>query len=153
MRWQWRVHGGDREDASEETTNLIRLDARLAEYLFPCGGGRDVEEADGRVGWLGHLGRHWSPVVCISRDWVKMGVRVHWEPWACLVMSLGSRCRENFINGPGWVLLGRWCQVPELSLVDGSCWGGPWGFLEDEVKLGAEGYREMVQRHPFLASV
>ena len=50
MRWQWRVHGGDREDASEETTNLIRLDARLAEYLFPCGGGRDVGEAGGRAG-------------------------------------------------------------------------------------------------------
>ena len=82
-----------------------------------------------------------------------MGVRVYWEPWACLVMALGSHCREDFISGPGWVLLRRWCQVPELSLVDGSCWGGPWGSLEDGVKLGAEGYREMVQRHPFLASV
>ena len=105
----------------KETTGLIRLVARLAEYLFPCGGGRGVREADGRVGWLGYLGRCWGPVVCISRDWVKMGVRVHWEPWACLVVSLGSHCREDFIDGPGWVLLGRWCQVPELSLVDGSC--------------------------------
>ena len=63
-------------------------------------------EADGRVGGLGRLGRHWGPVVCISRDWVKMGVRVHWEPWACLVMSLGSHCRENFIDGPGWGVVG-----------------------------------------------
>ena len=33
--------------------------------------------------------------------------------------------------------------MPELSVVDGSCWGRPWGSLEDGVKLGAEGYREM----------
>ena len=111
------------------------MDVRLAEYFFLCGGGWDVMEADGRVGWLGRLGRHWGPVVCISWDWVKMRVRVHWEPWACLVMSLGSHCREDFVDGPGWVLLGRWCQVPELSLVDGSCWCGPWGSLEDGMKL------------------
>ena len=72
--WQWRVRVGDREDASEEPTGWIRLDARLTEYLFPCGGGWGVIEADGRVGWLGHLGRRWGPVVCVSRDWVKMGV-------------------------------------------------------------------------------
>ena len=50
-------------------------------------------------------------------------------------------------------MLRRLCQVPELSLVDGSGWGGPWGSLEDGVKMGAEGYREMVQRHPCLAGV
>ena len=66
-----------------------------------------------------------------------MRVWVHWDPWACLLMSVGSWYREDFINGPGWVLLGRWCQVLELSLVDGSCWGGLWGSLEDGVKLGS----------------
>ena len=52
MGWKWRVRVGDREDALEETTGLIRLDVRLAEYLFSCGGGGDVIEADGRAGWL-----------------------------------------------------------------------------------------------------
>ena len=68
-------------------------------------------------------------------------------------MSLGSHCRENFVDGPGWVLLGRWCQVPELSLVDGSGWCGPWGSLEDGMKLGSYGYWEVVQRHPCLSRV
>ena len=30
---------GDGEDASEETTRWVCMDVRLAEYLFPCGGG------------------------------------------------------------------------------------------------------------------
>ena len=39
VEWHWRFRVGNREDASEETTRWIRVDARLAEYLFPCGGG------------------------------------------------------------------------------------------------------------------
>ena len=48
------------------------MDVRLAEYLFPCGGGWNVMEADGRVGWLGRLGRHWGPVVCVSWDGIEV---------------------------------------------------------------------------------
>ena len=52
-----------------------------------------------------------------------MGVGVHGEPGAYVVVSLGSLIRENFINGADWLLLECGGQMPELARVDVTGWG------------------------------
>ena len=78
---------------------------------------------------------------------------VHWEPGACRVLSEGFLCRYDFVDGPGWVLLECWCQVPELSVMNGSVWVGLWWSLKYWLELCAQDSREVVRRHPSLSSV
>ena len=52
-----------------------------------------------------------------------MGVGVHGEPGAYIVVTLVSLIREDFIDGASWMLLECWGQVPELARVDGTVWG------------------------------
>jgi hypothetical protein len=64
------------------------------------------------VGCLG------GPVVCVARDWVEVGVWVHCEPEACLLIAVRSQVREDLVDGAGWVLWRCRRQVPELAWVD-----------------------------------
>ena len=52
-----------------------------------------------------------------------MGVGVHGEPGANVMMTLVSLVWEDFIDGASWMLLECWGQMPELALVDGTVWG------------------------------
>ena len=52
-----------------------------------------------------------------------MGVWVHGEPGAYIVVTLVSLIREDFIDGASWMLLECWGQMPELARVDGTVWG------------------------------
>ena len=52
-----------------------------------------------------------------------MGVGVHGEPGAYIVVTLVSLIRENFIDGAGWMMSERGGQMPELARVDGTIWG------------------------------
>ena len=68
--------------------------------------------------------------------------------------SLGTRGVHGVVvDGPGWLLLECWCQVPELSVMNGSVWVGLWWSLEYWLELCAQGSREVVRRHPSLSSV
>ena len=51
-----------------------------------------------------------------------MGVGVHGEPGAYIVVTLGSLIRENFIDGAGWMVLERGGQMPEWARVNGTIW-------------------------------
>ena len=82
-----------------------------------------------------------------------MGVWVHWEPGACVVVTLGSRLREDLIDGAGWMLLECWGQMPELAWLNGAVRGGLWVPLEDWLELCSEGSGEVVRRHPLLSSM
>ena len=52
-----------------------------------------------------------------------MGVGVHGEPGAYVMMTLMSLVCEDFIDGACWMLLECWGQMPELARVDGTIWG------------------------------
>ena len=52
-----------------------------------------------------------------------MGMGVHWEPGAYIVVTLVSLIRKDFIDGASWVLLEYWGQMSELARVDGTVWG------------------------------
>ena len=52
-----------------------------------------------------------------------MGVWVHGEPGAYIVVTLVSLIREDFIDGASWMLLECWGQMPELARVDVTVWG------------------------------
>ena len=69
------------------------------------------------------LGCWWSPAVHVAGYWIDVGVGVHGEPGAYVVVSLGSFIRENFINGADWMLLECGGQMPELARVNGTIWG------------------------------
>ena len=77
------------------------------------------------------MGRLWGPAVCVGWYWIEMEVWVHWEPGACVVVTLGSRLREDLIDGAGWMLLECWGQMPELAWVNGAVRSGLWGPLGD----------------------
>ena len=77
----------------------------------------------------------------------------HGEPGACVMVTLGSRVREDFVDGAGWMLLECRRQMPELAWVNGAVRGGLWGPLEDWLELCSEGSREVVRRHPLLSSM
>ena len=56
-----------------------------------------------------------------------MGVWVHGEPGACVVVTMGSLVRKDFIDGSGWMLGEHWWgQVPELAWVEVTVWGRLW---------------------------
>ena len=84
-----------------------------------------------------------SPAVHVAWYWVEMGVWVHGEPGAYIVVTLVSLIREDFIDGASWMLLECWGQMPELARVDGTVWGCLW----------SEGLREVVRCHPLLSRV
>ena len=52
-----------------------------------------------------------------------MGVGVHGEPGAYIVVTLVFLIRENFIDGASWLVLERGGQMPELAREDGTIWG------------------------------
>ena len=52
-----------------------------------------------------------------------MGVWVHGEPGAYVVVTLVSLDWKDFIDGASWMLLECWGQMPELARVDGTIWG------------------------------
>ena len=52
-----------------------------------------------------------------------MGVWVHGEPGAYIVVTLVSLIRKDFIDGASWMLLQGWGQMPELARVDVTGWG------------------------------
>ena len=56
-----------------------------------------------------------SPAVHVAWYWIEMGVGVHGEPGAYVMMTLVSLVWENFIDGASWMLLECWGQVPELA--------------------------------------
>ena len=82
-----------------------------------------------------------------------MGVWVHWEPGACMMVTLGSRVWEDFIDGADWMLLECWGQMPELAWVNWAVRSGLWGPLEDWLQLYSEGGGEVVRRHPLLSGI
>ena len=51
-----------------------------------------------------------------------MGVGVHGEPGAYIVVTLVTLIREDFIDGASWMLVECWGQMPELAQVDGMVW-------------------------------
>ena len=99
------------------------------------------------------MGRLWGPAVCVTWYRIEMGVWVHWKPGACVVVTLGSRVCEDFIDGAGWVLLECWGQVPELAWVNVTVRDGLRGPLEDWLELCSEGSGEVVRCHPLLSSM
>ena len=56
-----------------------------------------------------------SPAVHVAWYGIEMGVGVHGEPGAYVMMTLVSLVWEDFIDGASWVLLECWGQVPELA--------------------------------------
>ena len=56
-----------------------------------------------------------------------MGVWVHGEPRAYVVVTLVFLDRKDFIDGASWMLLECWGQMPELACVDVTVWGGCGG--------------------------
>ena len=58
-----------------------------------------------------------------------MGMGVHWEPGAYVVVTLVSLIRTDFIDGASGVLLECWGQKTELARVDGTVWGWLWRVL------------------------
>ena len=52
-----------------------------------------------------------------------MGVGVHGEPEAYIVVALVSLIWKDFVDGSSWMLLEGWGQMPELARVDGTVWG------------------------------
>ena len=56
-----------------------------------------------------------SPAVHVAWYWIEMGVGVHGEPGAYVMMTLVSLVWEDFIDGASWMLLECWGQVPELA--------------------------------------
>ena len=99
------------------------------------------------------MGRLWGPAVCVTWYRIEVGVWVHWKPGACVVVTLGSRVCEDFIDGAGWVLLECWGQVPELAWVNVTVRDGLRGPLEDWLELCPEGSWGVVRRHPLLSVV
>ena len=71
----------------------------------------------GRLGCWGSLAVH------VTWDWIEMGVWVHWEPGAYVMVTLVSLDRDDFIDGVSWMLLECWGQMPELAGVDVTVWG------------------------------
>ena len=70
-----------------------------------------------------------------------------------MVVTLGSRVWEDFIDGAGWMLLECWGQMPELAWVNGAVRGGLWGPSEYWLELCLEGSGEVFRRHPVLSSM
>ena len=70
-----------------------------------------------------------SPAVHVAWDWIEMGVGVHGEPGAYVMMALVSLVWEDFIDGASWMLLECWGQVPELARVDWAVWSCLWWAL------------------------
>ena len=83
----------------QEPSGLVHVRVWLAEDLFPC--------CAVHVAWY----------------WIEMGVGVHGEPGAYIVVTLMSLIREDFIDGASWMLLECWGQMPELARLDGTVWG------------------------------
>ena len=52
-----------------------------------------------------------------------MGVWVHGETWAYIVVTLMSLVRKDFIDSASWMLLECWGQMLELARVDVTVWG------------------------------
>ena len=94
---------------------MVHVRVRLAEDLFPCCVGRDGGGADGLAVGAGWLGCYGSPAVHVAWYWIEMGVGVHGEPGAYIVVTLVSPVRKDFIDGVSWMLLECWGQVPELA--------------------------------------
>ena len=63
----------------------------------------------------GRLRCYGSPAVHVAWYWIEMGVGVHGEPGAYVMMTLVSLVWEDFIDGASWMLLECWGQVPELA--------------------------------------
>ena len=82
-----------------------------------------------------------------------MGVWVHGEPGAYVVVTLGSPARKDFIDGASGMLLDCWGHMPELACVDVTVWGWLWRPLQNWWELCSECSREVVRRHPLLSSV
>ena len=82
-----------------------------------------------------------------------MGVGVHGEPGAYMVVPLASLVRQDFIDGASWMLLECWEQMPELAWVDVTVWGWLCRSLEDCLERWSEGSREVVRCHPLFSSV
>ena len=63
----------------------------------------------------GRLRCYGSPAVHVAWYWIEMGVGVHGEPGAYVMMTLVSLVWKDFIDGASWMLLECWGQVPELA--------------------------------------
>ena len=94
-----------------------------------------------------------SPAVHVAWYWIEMGVGVHGEPGAYVMMTLVSLVWEDFIDGASWMLLECWGQVPELAWVNVTVRDGLRGPLEDWLELCSEGSGEMFGCHPVLSIV
>jgi hypothetical protein len=81
-----------------------------------------------------------------------MGMWVHGEPGACVVVTVGSLVREDFMDGASWVLVTRWWgQVSELAWVNVVGWGGLWEPLENRLELCPDGRGKVVRCHLVLS--
>ena len=82
-----------------------------------------------------------------------MRMWAHREPGACIVVTMRSLVRKDFIDG-ACRMLGKhwWGQVPELAWVDVTVWGGLWWPVEDWLELFSDGHGKVIRCHPLLSS-
>jgi hypothetical protein len=57
-----------------------------------------------------------GPVVGVARHWVEVGVWIHCEPGACVLIAVRCRFWEDIVDSAGWVLWVEWATGARIDL-------------------------------------